>query len=215
MAATRLSIYNDALLLCGERALASLTEVREPRYLLDQVWNNDGVLLCLEEAQWEFAMRAIQLDYDTGIEPSYGYNRAFSKPTDWILTSAMCSDEFFRVPLTRYFDEAGYWYAEIDTLYVRYVSSDSNYGQNLAGWPRSFTEFVAAHFASKIVLKITNDETRLKEVLAIRKATLEKAKNKCAMASPTSFPAQGTWSRSRQRWHNRRDGGNNTGDLIG
>jgi hypothetical protein len=216
MAASRLSIYNDALLIAGERALASLTENREPRYLLDQVWNNDGVLACLEEGQWFFAMRTIQIDYDPDFGQPFGFNRAFDKPDDWVLTSAVCSDEFFRVPVTRYSDESGYWYADVDTLYIKYVSSDPDYGLDLGKWPRSFAEFVAAHFASKVVLKITNDEQRLQKAMAMRQKTLDMAKNKCAMAEPTAFPAQGSWSRSRTRWMGRNDGGNgNNGNLIG
>ena len=57
MSATRLSLYNDALLSVGQAPLATLTDNVEGRNLLDQVWNNGGVNLCLEEAQWEFAMR--------------------------------------------------------------------------------------------------------------------------------------------------------------
>lgn len=211
----RLSIYNDALLIAGERALASLTENREPRHLLDQVWNSGGVNYCLSKGQWYFAMRTVQLDYDVSITPSFGYARAFTKPTDWVITSGLCADEFFRVPLTRYFDEAGYFYAEVDTLYLRYVSNDTNYGNDLARWPEAFREFVAAHFATKIILKITNDETRLQKALAIREKFIKEAKSNCAMAQATQFEAQGSWSRSRQRWSNRRDGGNTSGSLIG
>lgn len=215
MSASRHSIYNDALLIAGERALSSLTENREPRYLLDQLWNNDGVLACLEEAQWFFAMRTVQIDYDPDFGHPFGFERAFNKPDDWVLTSAVCSDEFFRVPVTRYSDEAGYWYADIDTLFIKYVSSDEDYGLDLAKWPRSFTEFVSAHFASKVILKITNDEQRLAKAMALRQKTLDQAKNKCAMAEPTAFPAQGVWSRSRTRWMGRNDGGNTGGNLIG
>lgn len=213
--ADRLSIYNDALLLVGERALASLTEDREPRRLLDQVWNNGGVEMCLEEGQWRFAMCTLRVDYDPDIEPEFGYNRAFSKPDDWIATSSVCSDEFFRVPLLRYVDEAGYWYTDIDQIYVRYISSDANYGWNINSWPRSFAEFVSAHFASKITLKLSNDEDRLKLILGLREKLLRKAKSKTAMEDPTSFPAQGRWTKSRMRYGNRRDGGSNTGGLIG
>lgn len=212
---TRLSIYNDALLIVGERALSSLTEEREPRRLLDTVWNNGGVDYCLEQGQWFFAMRSIQLDYDPAVDPGFGYRRGFTKPSDWIITSALCSDEYFRVPLTQYTDEAGYWYADDDSIYLRYVSNDASYGNNLAIWPRSFTEFVAAHFASKIALKDSGDQEKLKTTIAIRQKALDIAKNKCAMALPTSFPAQGSWTRSRQRYGGRRDGGNNGGSLIG
>lgn len=218
----RLALYNDALLLVGERDLTGLTVVEETRYLLDHVWNNGGVDSCLEEGQWEFAMRTVRIDYDPGITPDYGYNRAFDKPSDWILTSAVCSDEFFRVPVLRYVDEAGFWYSDLDSLYVRYVSNDASYGGDLSLWPKSFTEFVAAHFAALIVLKISNDEDRLRLFLSperpergIRGRALLKAKARCAMASPTQVSAQGGWSLARTRGVSRRDGGGNTGSLIG
>lgn len=214
MSASRLSIYNDALLLCGERALNTLTENREPRYLLDQVWNNNGVDACLEEGQWFFAMRTVQLDYDPNIQPPFGFARAFDKPTDWILTSAVCSDEFFREPLLRYSDEAAYWYSDLDTIYIKYVSNDIGFGGNLGEWPRSFTEFVAAHFAFKIVTKISNDDDRLTRIIKIRKQMLLEAKSKGLMAEPTKFPAQGTWSRARMTGGWRRDGGSNSGSLY-
>jgi hypothetical protein len=219
---TRLTLYNDALLLVGERSLASLTEEGEPRRLLDVVWDHNGVDACLEEAQWEFAMRTVRIDYDPGIEPDYGYTRAYDKPDDWILTSAFCSDEFFRVPILRYVDEAGYWFSDYDSVYVRYVSNDASYGGDLSKWPRSFTEFVAAHFASKIILTLSSDEAKLNLFLnpqnpqhSIRGRALLNAKSRCAMASPTQMSVTGSWSNARTRGANRRDGGNIGGNLIG
>jgi hypothetical protein len=222
MGTTRLQLYNDALLLCGERSIASLTVNEETRRLLDQVWNNGGVDACLEDGQWHFAMRSVQIDYDPSIAPDFGYSRAFTEPDDWILTSAVCSDEFFRTPLTRYTYEGGYWYADLDQIYVRYVSNDENYGADLSKWPKSFTEFVAAHFASLVVLKISNDEARQRLFInperpehSVRGRALLKAKSRCAMTGPTQFPAQGQWSASRRRGMTWRDGGSNSGNLTG
>lgn len=214
---TKLSLFNDALLLVGERFLTSLTEEREPRRLLDQVWASNGVKTCLERGQWFFAMCAVQIDYDPSIEPTFGYRRAFAKPADWVLTSAVCSDEFFRVPLLQYTDEALYWYSELDTIYVKYVSSGTDYGLDMNKWPETFREYVAAYFASKIVNKITNSEEKLKIIDALMKRALEKAKSASAMAGPTLLPAQGNWSSSRNRFGARRDGGNRggSGNLIG
>lgn len=212
----RLSLYNSALLLLGERFLASLTEEREPRRLLDQAWNSGAVNACLEVGQWYFAMRTIQIDYDPGIEPSFGYRRGFVKPTDWLETCAVCSDEFFRVPLTRYVDEAGFWYSELDTIYVRFVSNDAGYGNNLALWPESFRLYVAAYLAEKIAAKLTNSEEKFALIKKEKKDQLKEAKNRNLMAGPTTFPAQGSWSRARMRWRNNLDGGNDSsGNLIG
>lgn len=206
---TRLLIYNDALQMCGERSIADLTENREPRYLLDHVWDNSGVDACLEEGQWKFATRTVLLDYDTGITNEFGYKRAFAKPDDWVLTSSVCSDEFFNVPLIQYVDEAGYWYAELDQIYVRFISNHANYGGDLTTWTQTFADFVAAHFASKIVSKLTSDEKKKEEVKQNRKELLKIARSRDAMADPTKFPAEGGWNRSRRsRGGSRRDRGN-------
>jgi len=212
---TQLSLYNDALLNCGERFLSALTDQSEPRRLLDQVWASNGVRTCLEQGQWFFAMRTVEIDYDAGIEPDYGYNRAFVKPIDWVLTSAVATDAYFRSPQTRYVDEAGYWYSDVDTLYVRYVSDDAGYGLNFGLWPDTFREFVAAHFASKIILKITNNVEDVERMLKLRRRLLVEAKDKSLMAGPTQWPAQGAWTRARNRFPNRRDGGGPYGNLIG
>lgn len=214
MTATRLSIYNDALLLCGERALSTLTDNVESRYLLDQVWTNGGVQVCLEAGQWFFAMRTQKIDYSPSITPLFGYPTAFLKPADWVLTSALAADEFFRMPLTRYVDEAGYWYTDVQEIYVRFVSNDANYGNNLALWTQSFEEFVAAHFAWKVMLKLSADKEKVDSVFKTREKLKIEALNRSAMAEAEKFPAPGTWSISRQRGNNRRDRGN-PGSLIG
>ncbi len=225
MATDRLKIYNGALLLLGETRLASLSENREPRYLLDLVWNDGGVRYCLEQAQWHFAMRATELDYNPSVEPSWGFQRAFDKPTDWVATSGVFEDEFMETPLTQYADEVSYWFADRDIIYVKYVSDGVNYGNNLAAWPATFTEYVKAYFASKIVGKLPNSATRAKMLLGedlsglktgYLRAALLTAKNKAAMTKPATFPSRGTWVAARQAGFKRtyRDGGN-TNSLIG
>jgi hypothetical protein len=208
MSVTRLSIYNGSLLICEERFLASVTEEREPRRLLDYVWDNGGVKSCLQEAQWEFAMRTVQIDYDPSIDPTFGYRRAFQKPDDWVLTSAIATDGFFNEPLTRYSDEAGYWYSDLDTIYVRYVSDSVDYGNDMNAWPESFKEFVHTHFAHRIIGKIQGASSEKKaEIARQREKALKHAKSRCAMTGPTQFQPRGSWVSSRLRGPNKRDGG--------
>jgi len=210
---SRLQIYNDALRILGENSLASLTEEREPRRLLDQVWDNGGVNACLERAQWKFAMRTTLFDYATYITPDFGYRYAFEKPSDWILTSAVCQDEYFNTPLTQYEDEAGFWYSDLTQIYVRYVSNDVSYGGDLSLWPSTFHDFVSAHFAGKLALSLTSDENKLDKVLKLEEKLLLQAKNNDAMGGPTRFPPPGNWNNSRGG-RSRRDRGGR-GQLIG
>lgn len=222
MAIDRLRLYNGALLICKSRALVSLTENREPRYLLDEVWQDGAVDACLEMGLWRFARRSAKLDYEPAIVPSFGPARAFTKPTDWKGTSAVCSDEYLRIPLLNYRDEAGFIYADLDTIYVTFISNDTNYGGNLAAWPPSFTEYVKTYLASKVVGKIANDNALAEEIMKPRHGllaqTLLTAKNKDAQADPPKPLAQGSWSRARMGTGRRGgplgDGGNG-GQLIG
>ena len=205
MSTTRLKIYNGALLLVGERGLASLTVTEESRRVLDEVWNDNGVRYCLEQGQWNFAMRAAQFTYDSTITPSFGLNRGFNKPSDWVLTSAVCSDEYFNTPALNYADEAGVWYADIDDIYVRYVSDDENFGMDMSLWPDTFTEYVKTYFASRICHKIPGSPEVIQKLhgpaghpqRGLLHQALLLAKNRAAMTGPATFPARGSWVGSR------------------
>jgi hypothetical protein len=221
MGITRLELYNNALMLCGERFLASLTEEREPRRLLDQVFNTNGVNYCLEQGQWWFAMRTVMIDVDPSLSPDFGYRNAFTKPTDWLATSAVCSDEYFNTPLTRYADERANWYADITPIYVKYISNDSAFGGDLAQWPATFCDYAAAYFAGRIIGKLTGDKADQRAILfgppgqGLIRETLHIAKSKAAMTQPTQWPAQGSWSRARQGSRSGRYDRGNRGGLIG
>lgn len=208
---TRLQLYNAALRLCGERRLSAITENREPRLLLDNVWDDGGRRACLEQGQWNFAMRTRHITYSTDVTPPFGYRRAFAKPTDWVLTAGLCTDAYFREPLLQYVDERGYWYADQDDIYVRHVSDDDNYGNDLSLWPMSFADFAAAYFADKIILKLTSDKDRLAVVKRALKDSRLNALNRDAMNEPTRFPPAGSWVRAR---FGRGGGGRNDGGSI-
>ena len=220
---TRLKIYNGALLLCGDRQLASLSEDREPRYLLDLVWNDDGVRACLEQGQWHFAMRATRLDYNPSIGPDWGYRRVFDKPNDWIVTSGVFSDETLCTPLIAYADEVGFWFSNNDEIWVRYVSDDATYGGNLAAWPATFTDYVKAYFAGRIAHKLPGSAQKVlflfgppgREDRGYINRCLMIAKNKSAMTQPATFPQRGSWANARHSGLNRNRDGGSISQLIG
>jgi len=105
----KLSLYNAALSHIGDRKLASLTEEREPRYVLDDIFDDGAIDYCLEQGLWSFATRTLEMDYTPSVEPDFGYRRGFQKPTDWLRTVALATDEYFKTPLTEYADETGFW----------------------------------------------------------------------------------------------------------
>ena len=101
---SKLSVYNSACLALGERKLSSLSENVVMRRRLDTAWDDDFVKACLSRGLWNHAIRVVQLDYSPSVEPEFGYQRAFDKPTDWVRTAIVASDEYFNCALTRYDD---------------------------------------------------------------------------------------------------------------
>lgn len=194
---SKLSLYNGALRELGERKIASLSENREPRRVLDSIWDADAISTCLAAGQWNFAMRSVQIDYSPSVEPDFGYRRAFDKPTDCVRTCGVCEDEYFKVPLLHYQDEADFWFSDLDILYVRYVSDGTDYGADLSKWPPNFTRYVESWLAARICMPITQNQNKRDGLERDAEVWLTKAKSTDAMDEATAFLPQGTWSRSR------------------
>ncbi len=210
---SKLSIYNGTLNVLGERNLASLTENREPRYKLDDIYDNDMIDRVLQHGQWKFAKRTTELQASTSITPAFGYQFAFELPTDFIRTLAVASDAFFIQPLTQYDKEGSTIFCEIETLYLMYVSNDGQYGNDLSLWPGNFTEYVEHYMARKVAPTLTGldySDTALKKQVM---DALSEAKATDAMEGPTKFPPKGNWASSRQGFATGERGNRN--QLIG
>lgn len=206
---TQLSLYNGALLALKERKLASLSDNTEARRALDSAWEG-AVKYCLEEGFWTFALRTAKITKDLNFTASFGYKNKFIKPTDFVRLAGLCYDEYLNVPLNAYTDEAGAWYADVDTIYVSYVSDDASYGGNMGRWPESFTNFVQLYLADTAGGRITGKDGTVKD--AFDDAEKE-ARSKDAMNKPTKFMPQGRFTAARGG----RSGGDrgNKGSLIG
>jgi hypothetical protein len=193
----RLGIYNGALLHLGSEPLASLSEEGPKRRKLDAAWDS-VVRWCLNEAYFNFSIRTIELSEDEDIETLFGYQFGFSKPTDWIRTAALTTDEYCQLPLIQYRDEAEFWYTDVDPIYVQYVSSDEAYGFNVGAWPETFVAFAEYALAQKVCKAVTGSsdgtDTLYKKMIRAKRD----AANKDAMDDPaTKFLPEGRLLRSR------------------
>lgn len=198
--ATKLSIFNGALRLLKESPLTQnevTNNTREPARLLNAVWSDGGVEDCLEAGQWKFAKRAVLLDYSPSVEPDTdfgGYEFVFQKPEDFIRTCGIWTDGSQAQSLTDYREENSYWLANLESIYVTYVSDDAAFGFDYSLWPQSFRKFVHAHFAAEIAGPLTSQG---KELLQLRKMMLREALSIDGMADPTKFLPTGNWVKSR------------------
>jgi len=184
--ATKLGIYNAACLELGQRTLSSLTEEIPVRYSLDAVWD-DVVNDCLEGGQWNFAIRTVKLVADTGITTNFGYDKVFSKPTDWTRTAGLSTDEYNESPLRdeEYKDENGRFYTDTTPLYLRYVSDDGSYGTDLTKWTAKFSRFVVLELAFRICTAVTQSETLRRDLFELTRRAKHDALNKDALNEGT------------------------------
>ena len=197
----KLSLFNGALRIVKERKLASLTENREPRRLLDDAYGDgatDGaVRFCLEQGQWSFGRRAVQIDYNPDITPDFGYRYAFEIPSDMVKLVSLCSDAYYEIPLLRYVDEGDYWYCELQTIYAIFVSNGPTFGTDMSRWPQSFVDLVQARLALEIAPCLTNGDRAMQWAEAAYKTALREARSANAMRQPTKFLPPGSWTSSR------------------
>lgn len=206
MATTKLEVYNDALVLIGQRRLASLTEDRKPRRVLDDLWQKQ-VTYCLEQGFWKFAMRSVQSSASLDVAPAFGPAYAHERPDDFVQLYSISADENFATPLLAYMEEGNYWYTSLDTLFMRYVSKDPAFGLDLGKWPETFAFYVACRLALRACVDITESDTKLGTIAAAEKKARVDARSKDAIRQPPAFPQAGSWVRSRM--------GTNSGRSLG
>ena len=196
--ATKLKIYNKALLHIGVDPLRALDDRVESRRLLDAAWaDNSAVLYCLSLGYWRFALRTIKMEYDTSWTAEFGLKRRFKQPDDLIRTYALCEDEYFETPLLQYEPENGFFYAEWDEFYLRYVSKAPDRGLDMNQWPETFQRMLEYHIAREIA-PVKLSQAKMQEIeRGFKEAKLE-ARNIDVMEEPQRFPAARGWVNARR-----------------
>lgn len=207
MAVTQLQLFNIAL---GHIEQGAITQaeldggLREPARLLSAIWAEDVVLYALEKALWTFATRTAAFSPSGTVTPPFGYRNAFEKPVDYVETVAVGTDEYFYNGFERFSDEAGFWFSDVSPyMYVKYVSSDASYGRNVALWPQSFWQYMAAYMAWRVAPRLNNSKTD--EMFKMQEAMLKMAQGKDALKRPTTFMPRGSWSKARTGYRGRKD----------
>jgi hypothetical protein len=216
MAWSKLALYNVACLALGEGPLDGLTDDTELRRQLDSVYSRgDGAIAYfMENGHWNFAMRAVKIDNDSAVTPAFGWTYAFSKPTDFRKLNMISSDEEFITGLNAYEDEADHWHADIDPIYVRYVSDDADYGGDFAKWTETFAIW-AGHWMALQVAPVKMNDTALKDFRKLVRRLLTEARSNDAVGEPTRFPKLSSWASARHSSkQGRRDRGSRN-SLLG
>lgn len=208
MATSRLAIYNIALLAIGERKLDSLDEDRQPRRDCDEVWTRGtgAIKYWLEQGHWNFAMRAVKLDKSTSVVPEFGYSFAFQIPDDFVRLNMVSADERFNWPLMNYEIEGGYFYCDVDPLYLRFVSDDEDWGADLSKWPETFTLWAGTWMGKEIAPRSKNEIDEEKLDRKVNRLLVDARSKDCSMEPPRFSPLS-SWAQARFGRHYRRDRG--------
>lgn len=195
----QLSLYNGALLLLSQPKLSAVDEATERRRILDHWYEDKNARkACLEMGMWNFATDTVQIEFNSSISPTFGLRRAFTKPTNWVHTVEASADEYFTAPLTdmEFKDEQGYFFAEIDTIYLRFVSDSATFGLDFSLWPESFTNMVEGYLAWKGAPRINpKKEDDAKEFFLDERRA---ARSKDALQEGIKFQPETGWQRARR-----------------
>ncbi len=152
MTIDQLSLYNDALRIIGERALASLAEAREPRFRLDAVWDLGAVAHCLEVVKPRFAATVAKLNTPT-TPVGHGYKHQHALPAEYIAQAGVFSDDHLDAPIERFLTDGRTVATDYATIYVRYIRDPADY----AVWTPTFARVVSSYLAREISPRIVPD----------------------------------------------------------
>lgn len=206
--ADKLTIFKGALRLLGHNAgLSSLSEVSAARNALDDAWTPAGEYL-LAKGLWNFAMRSVQVEASDSLTTDFGYTKVFEKPDDWVRTASISDRPESEGPhqFEQYEDKTTYWLADVEPLYINYVSNDEDYGWNVGAWRQPFAKAMEAYLAFECGLPIAADKGNRNDLYSLFKSRLQDAKNLDAVDERVRRSPPGRLTRSRTYSRHHKDG---------
>lgn len=203
----KIAVYNAALYHLGEQRLSSLTEGREARRVLDDIWGPNGEIVAsaLAVAEWNFAARSVKMTPETDVETEFGFENAYALPIDYVRLMAISASDRFDQPLTahQYVEEGGYWLSSVDPLFVRYVSKDDSRGMDSGKWTEVFRDYLSALIAHRACERLTKDVNLQLKVDARMNEYEARAISTNNMSNGVKFPPRGSWVSGRRLGYER------------
>lgn len=197
----KLRIYNRALFHLGSRQLASLSEEREPRRVLDEIWgsSDEAVEFALSKASWGFGLRVVQWTLDESLETQFGWSYAFEKPTDYVRLEALSTDPRFLITLSgdRYAVENNYILTDYQLIYAKYVSNGNEFGFDSGLWTEPFIEYLGYYLAYHGAPRINGSFDEKEYLRKQMNRHLQNARSENTMEKGTRRLQSGNWARSR------------------
>jgi hypothetical protein len=188
-------IYNGALQILGKPKLPAGTIDHPWRVALDTTLESEVVEDVLFDTNWRFGTSVVRLTYDSTIEPSFGYPKAFTLPGDVLRIAGVFLDEFCLQNLDLFHEEDRVLYCNQEIIYLRYV--DRDWVTQPAAWPPDVRRLVMA----KMALDAANEIDATKYTVA--ESRYKEAKNTAIgndiAQRPVTPITGGNWVRSRYK----------------
>jgi hypothetical protein len=195
--ATKLTVYNRALLALKSRRLSSLTENRAERRDLDAVWD-ETLRWMLERALWNFATAPEEWTPSATTESQFGYQYVYEKPDDYMRLIDISANERFRPTLSDFAEESDYFLSDVNPMWVRFVSTDITKGYDPGKWKPAFAEAMALELAWRAGPHICSLSGQDKEDLRKdRRKALSEAKASDAVNQPLAVMPPGRLAQAR------------------
>jgi hypothetical protein len=144
--ATKLTVYNRALLALKSRRLTGLTENRSERRDLDAVYS-ETLDWMLERALWNFSLATEEWTPSAEAESQFGYQYAYDKPDYYSRLVRISANERFVPTLSDFSEEGDFFFSDVSPMWVQYVSTDPERGRDAGKWPPAFAEAFALELA--------------------------------------------------------------------
>lgn len=194
---TQLAVFNETLRLLERTVLTTTTEETEDGRQLRGAWDA-AVKACFEEGNWKFALAQANLGRASET-PTFGWSYAYQKPTGWVRTVFLSETGLVDEPLREYDDIAGKIVANVETVYMTYVSSA--FFTRIGDWSQKFADFVAADLATRVaVILASPGEGKLKMLEEKRVYRMKDALSFDAMQGPPGRLDRGRWVNAGRGW---------------
>lgn len=182
-AITKLSIINRGLQHLGEPAMANINENSSGGKSMRAAYDN-VLLAALRSANWKFAIKRISIAADA-TPPIFGKAYKYALPGDYV---GLAPEEItYQNPMRKDWEIEGNYILTDDSapLLVRYISSSITESD----FDALFAEYFALELAIACCEQITNSNTKLSNLAALRRDAMAQARKRNSIESaPVKSP---------------------------
>jgi len=189
--ATKLSVFNEALRILAQPLVASPSGPGEDLRQLNGAWDS-VIRACYEIGNWNFLVTRAELARAAEV-PVWGYSYYYTLPTDFSRVVEISETGVNHDPLLRYEIERGKVATNVETVYLKYIST--NIAAITPGdWSQAFADYVGASLALRTAPKLNPANLELADGLV--KSSRVRALSTDAIQNPPAMRQQGNWARA-------------------